>query len=107
MTTTQNKAVGSLTSRKALWIGIAAIGVSSAIAPCLASAQVPPLALAPAPDMVPGKPRVFVLTDMGNEPDDQMSMVRLMLYTNEMDIEGLVATTSTWLRNKVNPETIR
>ncbi|KQN90741.1 hypothetical protein ASE90_16705 [Sphingomonas sp. Leaf67] len=77
------------------------------LAPFAASAQVPPLALAADTDRVPGKPRVFVLTDMGNEPDDQMSMVRLMLYTDEMDIEGLVATTSTWLREKVHPETIR
>lgn len=107
MKTTRNKAVGSQVFRTALWFSIAAVGVSIALAPCLASAQVPPFALAPAPDMVPGKPRVFVLTDIGNEPDDQMSMVRLMLYTNEMDIEGLVATTSTWLRDKVNPETIR
>jgi hypothetical protein len=53
-----------------------------------------------------GKPRVLVLTDMGNEPDDQMSMVRLLLYANELDIEGLVATTSTWLKDRTNPHTI-
>ncbi len=38
------------------------------------------------------KPRLFVLTDIGGDPDDQMSMVRLMTYANHMDIEGLVAT---------------
>ena len=54
-----------------------------------------------------GKPRLLVLTDIGNEPDDQMSMVRLMLYSNELDIEGLIATTSTWQRTRVQPETIR
>jgi hypothetical protein len=54
-----------------------------------------------------GKPRLLVLTDMGNEPDDQMSLVRLLLYSNEIDIEGLVATTSTWQKNKIQPETIR
>ena len=43
-----------------------------------------------------GKPRVFVPTDIGNEPDDQMSLTRFLLYSNEFDIEGLVATTSTW-----------
>jgi hypothetical protein len=54
-----------------------------------------------------GKPRVLVLTDMGNEPDDQMSFVRLLLYANELDLEALVATTSTWQKNKVQPETMR
>lgn len=93
-------------SRSALWFGIASIGVAAALAPSFAFAQFGQVVPAPAPDMLPGKPRVFVLTDIGNEPDDQMSMVRLMLYTNEMDVEGLVATTSTWLRGKVNPETI-
>jgi hypothetical protein len=52
------------------------------------------------------KPRLIVLTDMGNEPDDLESMVRLLLYANDLDIEALVATTSTWLRDKVNREMI-
>jgi hypothetical protein len=54
-----------------------------------------------------GKPRVVVLSDMGNEPDDQMSFVRLLLYSNELDLEGLVATTSTWQKAKTQPETMR
>lgn len=54
-----------------------------------------------------GKPRVVVLTDMGNEPDDQMSFVRLLLYANELELEALVATTSTWLKNQTNPDTLR
>jgi hypothetical protein len=57
-------------------------------------------------DRSAGKPRVLVLTDIGNEPDDQMSMVRLLAYSNALDIEGLIATTSTWLKDKVQPETI-
>jgi hypothetical protein len=60
-----------------------------------------------ATDDAPGKARVFVLSDMGNEPDDQMSFVRLLLYSNELDLEGLVATTSTWQKEKVQPETMR
>ena len=44
------------------------------------------------------KSRVLVLTDIGNEPDDAESFVRLLLYANQLDIEGLVATTSTWQR---------
>jgi hypothetical protein len=51
-----------------------------------------------------GKPRLFVLSDIGNEPDDQMSLTRLLLYSNEIDIEGLVATTSTWQKHVVSPE---
>jgi hypothetical protein len=40
------------------------------------------------------KPRLVVLTDIGGDPDDQMSMVRLMTYSNQIDIEGLIATAS-------------
>ena len=58
-------------------------------------------------DVFTGNPRLVVLTDMGNEPDDQMSFVRLLLYSNEIDIEGLVATTSTWQRKATHPETMR
>jgi hypothetical protein len=54
-----------------------------------------------------GNPRLFVLTDIGNEPDDQMSLTRLLLYSNEIDLEGLVATTSCWQRDKVSPEIIQ
>ena len=38
------------------------------------------------------RPRVVVMTDIANEPDDQMSMVRLLVYSNEVEIEGLIAT---------------
>lgn len=40
------------------------------------------------------KPRVIVLTDIGNEPDDTQSLVRFLVYSNQWDTEGLVATTS-------------
>ena len=52
------------------------------------------------------RPRLIVLTDIGNEPDDQMSLVRLLLYSNEIDIEALIATTSVWQRDKVSPQII-
>ncbi|WP_373524519.1 nucleoside hydrolase-like domain-containing protein [Aquiflexum sp.] len=54
----------------------------------------------------PVKQRVFVLTDITNEPDDQQSMVRFLVYANEYDIEGIVATTSTHLRNQVRKDKI-
>ena len=47
------------------------------------------------------KPRVLILTDIENEPDDAQSMVRFLTYSNIFDVEGLVATTSCWQRNKV------
>jgi hypothetical protein len=53
------------------------------------------------------KQRVVVMTDIANEPDDQMSMVRLLVYSNHFDVEGLVATTSTWMKNSVRPDVIR
>jgi len=45
------------------------------------------------------KPRIFILTDILNEPDDSQSLVRYLLYSNEFQTEGIVATTSTWPRN--------
>lgn len=38
--------------------------------------------------------RLMVLTDIGGDPDDQQSMIRLMVYANEFEIEGLIATAS-------------
>jgi len=46
------------------------------------------------------KPRVIVLTDIENEPDDAESLVRFLTYCNQFDVEGIIATTSVWLRNK-------
>jgi hypothetical protein len=40
------------------------------------------------------KPRLLVLTDIGGDPDDQQSMRRLMLYANEFDLVGLIASAS-------------
>lgn len=46
------------------------------------------------------KHRVFVLTDIENEPDDAQSLVRFLTYSNQWDVEGIVATTSCWQRDK-------
>ena len=51
--------------------------------------------------------RAIILTDVENEPDDSESLVRLMLYSNVIDIKGIIATTSTHMRNVVHPETIK
>ncbi len=60
----------------------------------------------PPVDTFSGKPRVIVLSDIGNEPDDQMSFVRLLVYSNEFDLEAMIAGTSTWQKAKTHPETM-
>ena len=52
------------------------------------------------------KERVIILTDIEADPDDTQSLVRLLLYSNQIDIKGIVATTSCWLTSEVNPESI-
>jgi hypothetical protein len=65
-----------------------------------ASPQPPPV------DTFQGKPRVAILSDIGNEPDDQMSFVRFLLYSNEFDVEAMIAVTSTWQKAAIHPETM-
>ena len=43
------------------------------------------------------KPRIIVTTDITNEPDDQQSLIRLLIYSNYFDIEGLIGSTGIWL----------
>jgi len=50
--------------------------------------------------------RVIVLTDIEADPDDTQSLVRLLLYSNQIDIEGIVATTSVWKKTSISPETL-
>jgi hypothetical protein len=40
------------------------------------------------------RPRLAILTDIGGDPDDQQSMIRLMVYANEFEIEALIASAS-------------
>ncbi|KAJ7830710.1 cellulose-binding protein [Mycena olivaceomarginata] len=56
---------------------------------------------------VAAKPRVFVLTDIANEPDDAMSLTRFLLYSNEFSVQGICATTSVWLPNETHIEQIQ
>jgi len=53
------------------------------------------------------KHRVIILSDIEAEPDDTESFVRLMLYSNLIEIKGIIATTSVWHKTKVNPESIQ
>jgi hypothetical protein len=50
--------------------------------------------------------RLLVLTDIEADPDDTQSLIRLLLYSNQIDIEGLVATTSVHQPHAVHPESI-
>src|SRR5262245_32531692 len=39
-----------------------------------------------------GRLRVLIETDAGGDPDDEQSLVRFLLYTNEFDVEGIICT---------------
>jgi len=52
------------------------------------------------------KNRIIMLTDIENEPDDTETLIRLLLYANQIDIKGLIATTSVHLKTKVYPQSI-
>lgn len=52
------------------------------------------------------KHRVLVLTDIEADPDDAQSLIRFLLYSNEWDVEGLIATTSIHQKSRVAPESI-
>ena len=58
------------------------------------------------PALDQGTHRLFVLTDQGADNDDRQSMVRLLLYSDVIDIEGLVATTSTFFMDRTTTEFI-
>lgn len=53
------------------------------------------------------KRRVVVLTDIEADPDDAESMVRFLTYSNEWDVEGLIATTSIHQKTRVAPQSIK
>lgn len=90
-------------SRKRWRRGAPLAALAMALAAAAAGAPADPAHV----DDFTGHPRVIVISDIGNEPDDQMSLVRLLLYSNELDIEALIASTSTWQKNAVHPETMR
>lgn len=53
------------------------------------------------------KHRLIVLSDIEAEVDDTESFIRLLLYSNQIDIEGMIATTSVWKKTSVAPEAIK
>ena len=61
----------------------------------------------PALASVEPKQRLIVLSDIEADPDDSQSLVRLLLYANQIDIEGIVATTSTHQKSRIAPESMQ
>jgi hypothetical protein len=51
--------------------------------------------------------RLIVMTDFYKDPDDKQSMIRLLTYANEFDIEGLIATSLAYGTGEVHPEWIK
>ena len=51
--------------------------------------------------------RVIILSDIEAEVDDTESFIRLLLYANQIDLKGLIATTSVWKKTNVAPEAIK
>ena len=92
-----DKTLRALLDRRDRW-PYSATDLPTAVASATAPARV---------SMKISKPyRMIVLTDIGAEVDDTESMVRLLLYSDVIDIQGLIATTSTWKRTSVSPELI-
>ena len=83
-----------------------------ALAMCLAL-TIPATAARAAPPSPPERPRLVVLTDISSltagvaEPDDGQSLIRLMLYADEFDIEDMVAFSNMADVQRVRPELIR
>lgn len=69
------------------------------------------LAAAPRTAQMEQRPRLAILTDIGGDPDDQQSLVRLLMYANEFRLEALLASASgtpgELQRSITRPELIR
>ncbi|WP_231744251.1 nucleoside hydrolase-like domain-containing protein [Stieleria neptunia] len=46
------------------------------------------------------KPRIITTTDLGADPDDEQSLVRLLVSANEFDMEGLIVSTGCWKKSQ-------
>lgn len=77
-----------------------AVAVALVVWAWLATAQ--PAANGLGGDLISHKPRIIVTTDLGADPDDEQSLVRLLVSANEFDIEGLIVSTGCWKKNQSN-----
>jgi hypothetical protein len=46
------------------------------------------------------RPRIIVTTDLGADPDDEQSLVRFLVMSNEFEVEGLIVSTGCWKKNQ-------
>jgi hypothetical protein len=44
------------------------------------------------------KARLIVMADMGHDPDEEQQIIHLLMYSNEFDLEGLIAVTGMYFR---------
>jgi hypothetical protein len=70
------------------------------LATVLLTSTVAPVSSATADD----RPRLIVLSDYFKDPDDKQSMIRLLVYANEFELEGLIATSLAFGDGAVRPE---
>ena len=57
-------------------------------------------------------PRLIILADMGNEPDEEQQMMHMLMCNHELELEGLIAVTGKYLqpasknpyKQKIHPE---
>jgi hypothetical protein len=94
-----------------LFDGVAAVNlvpvIKNAVPAVIFILGLTPALAAAAPAERTDKPRVIVLTDLSNEPDDEMSLIRFLLYANEFEVEGLVTTTSVHLKENPRLDILR
>ncbi len=81
----------SLVWRTAVFVGLAALAGQAAAQPARVSMR----------------PRVIVLSDYFKDPDDKQSFIRFLTYSNEFEVEGLIATSLAFDNGAVRPELIR
>jgi hypothetical protein len=73
-----------------------------ALATCVGAAMAQPGAGAAVGGSTSHKPRIIVTTDLGADPDDEQSLIRLLVSANEFDIEGLILSTGCWKKSQNN-----
>jgi len=57
-------------------------------------------------DLSEEKPILIITTDIGGDPDDQQSLTRLLVYSNEFNIQGLIASAS-GTREELGVDTVK
>lgn len=57
-------------------------------------------------DLTVDKPKLIICTDIGGDPDDTQSLTRLLLYANELDIVGFIASAS-GTRGELKVDTVK